>query len=89
MRTIRIAIVGLLLSFVAVASTSASPFTAIGLPLVYGQEPPPPSPPQMSSLWVLVVETALNQFHIPEVPRIVIDEVIQAELFGEIASVAK
>jgi hypothetical protein len=88
MRTIRIAIVGFLLSLVAVTSAPASPFTAIGLPLVFGQEPPPPTASQSSSLWVLIIETTLGQLRIPETPRIMIDEATQAELFGEIPAIA-
>ena len=88
MRTIRIAIVGLLLSLVAATSVSASPFTAIGLPLVYGQEAPPPSR-QTSSLWVLVLETALGQLQIPEVPRLLLDEALQAELSADFPPIAK
>jgi hypothetical protein len=92
MRTIRIALVGLLLSLAAVP-VSASPFTAIGLPLVFGQEPASPASTssvasQSSSLWLLVIETALEQLRLPAAPRIIIDEAIQAELFGDIAPIA-
>ena len=62
MRTIRIAIAGLLLSLAAVTSVSAAPFTAIGLPLVYGQETPQPTQP--ANWWLSAIQTAIEQLRV-------------------------
>jgi hypothetical protein len=82
MRTIRVAITGLMLSLVAAASVSASPFTAIGLPLVYGQETPQPT-----NWWMTIVQTACDQLRILATPR-VIDAGQQAAPSAEVAPVA-
>jgi hypothetical protein len=77
MRTICIAIAGLLLSLAVVTTASASPFTAIGLPLVYGQEAPQPT--QTTNWWLSVVQSAIDQLRVLATPRIVVDEASQAK----------